>query len=239
MYDEDFLLKQYMIGSEYNLHQRQRNIRKFVKFSMQFLACENFRASTVFGKLMYRSTCNCTLHYIKCIVFAILLRMSLVIREYRESDREGLVRCLGLLQDHIASIDPLHRIRRLKDFDIDMYVARSFEEVQKHDGAVFIAEDKEKMIGCIIGVVHKDGPEDIERYPSINGKIIELIVLPEYRGQRVGNELMQRMEQYLASKNCDVITVECFAPNEDAYQFYKKMNYMDREHIMIKSIKKP
>ena len=167
-----------------------------------------------------------------------LLRMSIVFREYREGDRKELVRCIGLLQDYIADLDPLHRIRRLKDFDVDTYVTRSFEEVQKHDGTVFIAEDEGKIIGCIIGVVHQDGPEDIERYPSINGKIIELIVLPEYRGQRVGNELMQRMEQHLASKNCDVITVECFAPNEDAYRFYKKLNYMDRDHILIKSIKK-
>ena len=172
-------------------------------------------------------------------VFAILMLMGIVFREYRESDRKELVRCIGLLQDHVANLDPLHRIRRLKDFDVDTYVTRSFEQVKKYDGAVFIAEDQAKMIGCVIGVVHKDDPEtDIERYPSINGKILELIVLPEYRGQRVGNELMQRMEQYFASKNCDVITVECFAPNKDAYKFYEKLNYTDRDHTLIKSIKK-
>ena len=164
--------------------------------------------------------------------------MSIVFREYRESDRKELIRCIGLLQDYVAKLDPLHRIRRLKDFDVDTYIAQSFEDLQKHDGAVFIAEDEGKMIGCIIGVVHQIGHENIERYPSISGKIKELIVLPEYRGQRVGNELMQRMEQHLASKNCDVITIECFAPNEDAYRFYKKLNYMDRDHILIKPIKK-
>lgn len=164
--------------------------------------------------------------------------MSIVFREFRENDRKELVRCIGQLQDYVASLDPLHRIRRLKDFDVDTYVARSFEQVKKHEGAVFIAEDGGKMIGCIIGVVHRDGSEDIERYPSVNGKILELIVLPKYRGKRVGNELMQRLEEYLASKNCDVITVECFAPNEDAYRFYKKLNYMDRDHTLIKSIKK-
>lgn len=164
--------------------------------------------------------------------------MSLIIREYRESDREGLVRCIGLLQDYIASIDPLHRIRPLKDFDVDTYVARSFEQVKKHDGAVFIAEDGRKMIGCIIGVVHQDDPADIEGYPSIDGKILELIVLPEYRGQRIGNELMQKMEQYLTSKNCDVIKVECFGPNKDAYRFYEKLDYVNRLYTLIKPIKK-
>ena len=164
--------------------------------------------------------------------------MSIVFREYQESDRKELIRCIGLLQDYVANLDPLHLIRRLKDFNADTYITRSFEQMQEHGGAVFIAEDEGKMIGCIIGVVHQVGPENIERYPSINGKIKELIVLPEYRGQRVGNELMQRMEQHLVSKNCDVITVECFAPNEEAYRFYKKLNYMDRDHILIKPIKK-
>src|SRR3989344_9167972 len=89
-------------------------------------------------------------------VFAILMLMGIVFREYRESDRKELVRCIGLLQDHVANLDPLHRIRRLKDFDVDTYVTRSFEQVKKYDGAVFIAEDQAKMIGCVIGVVHKD-----------------------------------------------------------------------------------
>lgn len=165
--------------------------------------------------------------------------MDFAIREYREDDREQLVQNIGLLQDHIASLDSLHRIRRLKDFDADTYVARLFEQMKKYDGAVFIAEDEGKTIGCIIGVVHQYDPkEDIERYSSINGKILELIVLPAYRGQHVGNELMRRMEQYLASKNCDVITVECFAPNKEAYSFYEKLNYMDRNHTLIKPIKR-
>ena len=163
--------------------------------------------------------------------------MSIIFREYRESDREGLVHCIGQLQEYVANLDPLHRIRRLKDFDVDTYITRSFEQMQQDEGAVFIAEDEGKMIGCIIGVIYRVGPENIERYPSINGEIKELIVLPEYRGQHVGDKLMQRMEQYLTSKNCDVITVDCFAPNEDAYRFYKKMDYMDRDHILIKSLK--
>ena len=119
--------------------------------------------------------------------------MSLVIREHRKSDREGLVRCIGLLQDDIASIDPLHRMRRGKDFDTDAYVTRSFRQVKKHNGAVFIAEDEGNMIGCIIGVVHQYDPEDMENYPSIDGKILDLIVLRVYWGQRVGYELMQRL----------------------------------------------
>ncbi len=164
--------------------------------------------------------------------------MIIVYRKYRESDRKNLVHCIGQLQEYVANLDPLQRIRRLKDFDADTYITRSFEQMQEHGGAVFIAEDDRKMIGCIIGVVHRTGHENIERYPSIHGKINELIVLPEYRGQNVGNELIQRMEQYFISKNCDVIIIECFAPNEDAYRFYKKLNYMDRDHILIKSIKK-
>ena len=164
--------------------------------------------------------------------------MRIIVREYQESDRENLVHCIGLLQDYVASLDPLHRMRKLKDFDAHTYVSRSFEQIEENDGAIYVAEDEGKIIGCIIGVVHLDDPENIERYPSINGKILELIVLPEYRGQSVGNELMKKVEQYFTSKNCDVITVECFAPNKDAHRFYEKLNYSDRLITLIKPLKK-
>ena len=172
------------------------------------------------------------------LVFATLRHMSIIFREYREHDRKELAHCIGQLQDYVASLDPLHRIRRLKVFDVATYITRLFEQVEKHDGVVFIAKDRGKMVGCIVGVVHQDNPEiDIERYQSINAKILELIVLPEYRGQRVGNKLMQRMEKYFASKNCDVITVECFAPNKDAYRFYEKLGYTDRLFTLIKPLR--
>lgn len=164
--------------------------------------------------------------------------MSVVYRQYRESDRDGFIHCIGLLQDFVASLDPLHRIRRLKDFDANAYVEQSFDQLKKHDGAIFIAEEKGRIIGCIIGVIHLDEPEDIEGYPSIDGKILDLIVLPEYRGQHVGNELMRMMEEYLASKNCDVIKVECSAPNRDARKFYEKLGYSERILTLIKSIEK-
>ena len=159
----------------------------------------------------------------------------MIIREYKQEDRQDVVRCIGLLQDYIATLDPLHRHRHLADFDAETYISGSFEEVKKHSGAVYVAEEEGNMVGCIIGAVYQDLPDSIQRYPSTNGKIVELIVLPEHRGKGVGNALMERMEQYLVSQKCTVITVECFAPNMDAHRFYEKLGYNDRLITLIKA----
>lgn len=164
--------------------------------------------------------------------------MDITFREYQETDRAGVIHCVGTLQDYVAKLDPLHRIRTLKDFDVDTYITQSFEKIQKEGGAVFVAEEEGQIIGCVIGMIDRVGPDNIERYPSVNGRINELVVLPEYRGQSVGNELMTLIEQYFSSKNCDVITLDCFAPNEDAYKFYKKLDYTDRVYLMMKPLKK-
>ena len=75
--------------------------------------------------------------------------MNITIREYREDDRASLEYFLGLLQDFVASIDPLHRIKNINDFDVKTYAARSLEEVRKHAGAIYFAEDGKKIVGCI------------------------------------------------------------------------------------------
>jgi ribosomal protein S18 acetylase RimI-like enzyme len=163
--------------------------------------------------------------------------MATTVRMYREDDRVPLERCIGLLQDFVARLDPLQRIRRLKDFDAHAYVSRSLEEVRTRRGAIYVAEDGNDIIGCVIGVIHEEDPEDIEGYPSTDGRILELIVSPEYRGKNVGLMLMQRIEEYLQSHGCDAIQVDCFGPNADAHKFYEKLGYTDRLVTLIKPLK--
>ncbi|MBI3331854.1 GNAT family N-acetyltransferase [Candidatus Peregrinibacteria bacterium] len=155
--------------------------------------------------------------------------MQITIRTYRPSDRKGLERCIGLLEDYIALLDPLHRIRILKDFDTKKYVSRSLRTVRTHQGVIYVAADEGNIIGCIVGILEGRGRAgDLEGYSSKDGKILELMVLSPYRKKRIGIQLMKAMETYCKALRCEGIKVECFALNANAHQFYKKQGYVDR-----------
>lgn len=48
--------------------------------------------------------------------------------------------------------------------------------------------------------------------------------------------LIQKMETYFKDSDCEYIRVDCFAPNKNAYHFYEKLEYKDRQIEMMKKI---
>jgi hypothetical protein len=44
------------------------------------------------------------------------------------------------------------------------------------------------------------------------------------------------MEQYLRDKGCELIHIEVFAPNKNAYDFYKAQGYSDRMIVVVKEL---
>ncbi len=163
--------------------------------------------------------------------------MAVVIREYEAKYKAELMHCIGQLQEHVASLDPLKRIRRLKDFDCEAYLQRTFVEVAKHNGVIYVAQDEGDIVGCIVGVIHQPAAGSLDGYPSIDAKILELMILPQHRGKRIGALLMQRIEDYFSLHDCSVIKVECLAPNKDAHTFYEKLGYADRLITLIKQLR--
>jgi len=77
----------------------------------------------------------------------------------------------------------------------------------------------------------------LECVPTKAGRVDDLFVYPEYRSKNIGRLLMNKIEDYFKSKNCDVIKLNVFAPNIRAHEFYKKLNYQDRLIGMLKIIK--
>ncbi|MBU1124239.1 GNAT family N-acetyltransferase [Patescibacteria group bacterium] len=158
----------------------------------------------------------------------------LQIRQYQESDNQGLIKLVRILQNHIAEIDPIHINKSGDSFDAEGYVDRILYRLNKEKGEIFIAEETD-IIGFIAGIVQKTGKEEeIEILPTTDGRIIELIVAPDQRGKNVGKALMDRMEKYFKENECDFSRVECFAPNTGAHGFYEKCGYVDRSIEMIK-----
>jgi GNAT superfamily N-acetyltransferase len=161
--------------------------------------------------------------------------MNITIRRYANGDKQNLTESIAQLQDFIAALDPLHRIRTKKHFNADAYVKRIFDSIHKNNGVILIAEDAHVFIGYVIGIIRLPDESNLEGYPSVDGIIEELYITPEYRRKNVGIMLMEAIETYLWQNACSTIKVNCFAPNSNAHQFYAKLGYTDRQITLIKS----
>lgn len=69
------------------------------------------------------------------------------------------------------------------------------------------------------------------------GEITELIVSKNARSKGIGNMLMNKMEDYFKSEDCEYVLVDVFAYNETAIKFYDRHGYHSRMYTSIKKIK--
>jgi ribosomal protein S18 acetylase RimI-like enzyme len=103
----------------------------------------------------------------------------------------------------------------------------------KHDiseGALFVAITPDSGIaGCIVLNTYQD-----KEYNQINwrftcGKIAvihRLMVLPEYEGKGIANELLNYTEKYAGQLDFKSIRLDMFSENPRAIAFYKKQGYI-------------
>ena len=87
------------------------------------------------------------------------------------------------------------------------------------------------------GIVERQTKYDLlQCKPTKAGRILELIVTKEYRSQKIGKLLMDKIENYFKKAKCDLLKTDIFEPNKRAYKFYQKLNYKNRMIYMIKLI---
>lgn len=68
------------------------------------------------------------------------------------------------------------------------------------------------------------------------GEITELIVSKNVRSSGLGQQLMEKMEDYFKSIGCEYVVIDVFAYNELAINFYNKQGYHTRGLVDIKKL---
>lgn len=158
------------------------------------------------------------------------------IRKYRSSDRSSIVKCMNDFGDYLVALDSMKRQRRMPAFG-ESFTRRMLENVNHHDGIVYVGENGNRIIAFVAGTIVKTSKADsIESVSSTIGRVIELFVAEEFRGQQIGSRLMEKVEGYFTQKGCDVSKAEVFAPNLNAHRFYLKLGYQNRSIDMIKKL---
>lgn len=158
------------------------------------------------------------------------------IRSYSTKDKKTVLILLEELQDYLIQTDTMKRLRRLPGWG-KYYTNDLLKKIKKGGGIIFIAESEGIPLGFVAGILNKQSrAELLGCVPTKSGRVLELIVSKKYRGKKIGEILMNKIEGYFKQQNCGIIQVEVFGPNNRAYDFYKKLGYSDRDFDVIKKI---
>ena len=155
--------------------------------------------------------------------------------EYDNKYLEEVKDLLVELEEYILSIDEdnldnLHPEYREKMAVLDL------KEIKNNNGKCYLAIEEEKVIGLIMGyVIIYDKYDYLDYKCPKSGEVSELIVSKRARNSGIGKNLMNKMEQYFKSINCEYIFIDVFGYNKNAIEFYKKQGYHTR---MLRNIKK-
>ena len=159
-----------------------------------------------------------------------------MIIEYEEKFLDDVRDLLVELEEYIVSIDKdnldtFHPEYREKMAIVDL------KELEKNEGKCYIYIENGKALALIMGCVRPYDKYDYLDYKCPRaGNITELIVSQKLRSKGIGQELINKMEEYFKSINCEYVLVDVFAYKENAFNFYSKKDYHSRMHTMIKKI---
>ena len=154
----------------------------------------------------------------------------MTIIEYQDKYLEDVKDLLVELEEYIVSIDKDNLDKVHPDYRDKMAL------IDLKDNKCYLAIENNKAIGLIMGKITKYEEKDYLDYKCPKrGEISELIVTKNTRSKGIGQSLINKMEEYFKSKECEYVIVDIFAYNDNAIKFYKNNNYHSR---MITSIKK-
>ena len=156
--------------------------------------------------------------------------------EYKEKYLEDVKYLLVELEEYILTIDK-DNLDQLHPEYRDKMALLDLKELKENNGKCFLAVENDKAIGVIMGIVGTYDKYDYLDYKCPKrGEITELIISKNVRSKGIGQMLMQKMEDYFRSIDCEYIVIDVFAYNELAINFYKKQGYHTRGLIDIKKL---
>lgn len=156
--------------------------------------------------------------------------------EYEDKYLEDVRDLLVELEEYILSIDEDNLDQLHPDYR-DKMALLDLEEINDNNGKCYLAVENDKAIGLIMGTIPQYDENDYLDYKcSKRGEITELIVTSKTRSKGVGQALMNKMEDYFKSIDCEYIIVDVFAYNKTGIDFYNKNGYHHRMYTEIKKI---
>lgn len=112
------------------------------------------------------------------------------------------------------------------------------ERVEKESGVIWCAWVGDQMVGFCVGVVEESTQYDYiaEGVQHLYGKVTDIFVRDEVRGQDIGSQLIRHTEQVLKEKGVTKIHLEVIVDNDEVVSFYEKNGYKKESIVLAKKI---
>lgn len=130
------------------------------------------------------------------------------VREGTEADLDDVVRALEAVASeevHIGTESPIDQElmkRRIRQAYVD-----------NEEAVLFVVEDRGRVVGWL-NLASRDGLADLG-----------MGLLPDYRGQGLGSQLMERCLKWCRDHSCHKITLEVWPHNRAAIRLYEKFGF--------------
>lgn len=145
--------------------------------------------------------------------------------EYSDTYAEAVKDLLVELQAYLVNLDK-RGVVVLKDNYREGYFGYVMEEVQKHNGKIFLAQLHDEIVGLVVCKIFQGGGESEYTTTCQNvGFISDLVVSESLRGKRIGRWLLRQANDYFRENDCVYTQLEIFAPNVEAFALYKKLGF--------------
>ena len=159
-----------------------------------------------------------------------------MIVEYDSKYDEQIKDLLVELQNYLIDIDNWHTQIMLPEYR-EKYFKMDIDKVKNQNGKIYLEVENNTVNGLIMGVVEeKDDIDKLTNDCAKTGSVIELIVKNNIRGNGIGKNLLEKLEEYFKSINCKRINIEVFGPNKKGLNFYEKNDYVVRDYIVSKKL---
>lgn len=156
--------------------------------------------------------------------------------EYEDRFLDDVKNLLVELEEYIIKIDE-DGLDQLHSEYKDKMALLDLKTIKDNNGKCYLAIQNNMVIGLIMGYVRVYDEFDYLDYKCPkSGVISEFIVSEKVRSKGIGKQLINKMEEYFKSIDCEYILLECFAYNKSAINFYKSQGYHTRMLVNIKKL---
>jgi ribosomal protein S18 acetylase RimI-like enzyme len=96
--------------------------------------------------------------------------------------------------------------------------------LQSEKSVGLLAEIEGQVIGYLVGYLRQSS----SLRPVRIAELESMYVQKEYRGQRVGQQLVRRFLEWSRKQGTERVSVTAYAANEEAVSFYKRMGFIPK-----------
>jgi ribosomal protein S18 acetylase RimI-like enzyme len=151
--------------------------------------------------------------------------MAIDIVRATESHIPDIVELWIEFMEHHKDIDPRFP---MKDDAHTGYEQHLTEQMEVENTLVLVALDESRVVGYSVSLVNKYPPIWVER--QTYGFIDTMVIKSDYRRRGVGEQMLNRIFEWLTSRDTDMVELSVSARNLIGYSFWKKHGFRDYIH---------